>query len=133
MTMHTYTLPDKTISPAAIPAANGAAPERSPWTPSSWQTVGSAGGYTYSIACGDTKAYAYSSDWSRPKYQTEFRGKIRATALRVSPAGSDTPTAPDQYQQVYHPPARPATNPTSTWDTKTRLCTNQDWTGETSL
>jgi hypothetical protein len=106
------------MSPVAIPASDWTSTPGS-WTPSSWQTVGSAGGYTYSIACGDSKAYAPSTDWNRPKYQTALRGKIQGNGIASELGGSGSASAVDQYQNVYHPPANPD-DPndvgTYTWD-----------------
>ena len=129
MTLHTYTLPDKMISPATVPASEwNSAPNAFPqWTPSSWQTVGSAGGYTYSIACGDSKAYAYSTDWSRPKYQTELAGRLQGHSVVSESAGWGQAYANDQYQQVFPPP--PSTDP-PTWKHVGTNEWNPDWTGE---
>ena len=129
MTLHTYTLPDATLSPGAIPASEWTSDPSSPtqWTPSSWRKVGSAGGYTYSIACGDSKAYAYTSDMFRPKYQTQFLAKLEGNSLASEWAGSGSASAADQYQQVFAQP--PSTDP-PTWK---YIGTNQykwDVTGE---
>jgi hypothetical protein len=64
------------------------------WTPSSWQTVGSAGGYTFSIACGDSKACAYSSEWSRqtsPRTSRDRCGRDGLVRQRVSAQRHATP------------------------------------------
>lgn len=134
MTMHTYTLPDKTISPAAIPASDWSSSPANPgfgtWTPASWATVGSAGGYTYSIAWGDAKPYAYSSDWSRPKYRTEARGKIEGNDIASESGGGGSASASDQYQQVYHPGANPGDPPTYTYEYTGTSQYDVDWSGE---
>ena len=129
MTMHTYTLPDKTISPVAIPARRLERPERL-WTPSSWQTVGSAAGYTYSIACGDAKAHAFSSESNRPKYQTEFRAKIEGNNIASEWAGSENASAVDMYQQVWHPPVNPDEQGTYTWEYFDSYQYDGGWNGE---
>jgi|tagenome__1003787_1003787.scaffolds.fasta_scaffold20838337_2 hypothetical protein len=130
MTLHTYTLPDKTIAPTAIPASEWSNENSDPWTPASWTTVGSAGGYSDSIACGDAKDYAFSNDWSRPKYQTEFRGKLQGNGIASEYGGYGSASATDQYQQVYHPPVPPATTGTYTWEYMDTSAHNEDWSGE---
>jgi hypothetical protein len=95
MTLHAYSLPpDKTLSPAAIPAgewSNGA------WTPSSYQTVGSAGGYSYRIACGDAKAYAYANQYTRPRYSTTFAAQISGNDVASNYGGWGDAGASDFY------------------------------------
>jgi hypothetical protein len=131
MTLHTYTLPDKTIAPAAIPASDWSGTSiGDQWTPTSWTTVGSAGGYTLSIACGDATAYSYSSDWQRPKYQTQARGKIQGNNIASESAGMGTAYAADQYQQVYHPGANPGDPGTYTYEYTGTTQWNTDWSGE---
>ena len=124
--LHTYTLPDKTITPAGIPA-NEWSHGDNPWTPSSWQTVGSAAGYTYSIACGDAKAYAYSTDWNRPKYETQFRGRLQGNDIASESAGAGTAWASEQYQQVF--PEWPSEDP-PTWEYVGTTNWDTDQTGE---
>ena len=132
-TLHTYTLPNKTVSPAAIPASDWSSSPNNTigsWTPASWTTVGSAGGYTYSMACGDSKPYAYSSDWSRPKYRTEARGKIEGNDIASGSGGYASASATDQYQQVYHPGANPGDPPTYTYEYTGTSQYDADWSGE---
>lgn len=128
MTMRTYTLPDKTLSPPIriLDREWSTAPNAFPqWTPSSWQTIGSAGGYTYSIACGDSTAYAPSSDAYRPKYQTEFVGKVEGNSLASEYGGSGQASAYDRYEWVA--PVPPSTEPT--WKYADSSEWNPDWAG----
>jgi len=134
MTVHTYSLPDKTISPSAIPASEWDNNNLgSPWTPSSWQRVGSAGGYTYSIACGNSTPYAYSSDWFRPKYQTTALAKIEGNSVASESAGSGSASAVDQYEPVYPTPPADPSQPADppTWKYVNTAQYPWDWTGET--
>jgi Collagen triple helix repeat (20 copies) len=131
MTLHTYPLPDKTIAPTVIPASDWNSTAElgtDQWTPASWTTVGSAGGYTYSIACGDAKAYAYSSESYRPKYQTVSRGKIQGNDIASEYAGGGSAFAADQYQPVYPSPPSPPGPPT--WEFMGTQEWNVDWSGE---
>ena len=129
MTLHTYTLPDKTIAPTDIPAGewHSNASLTDTWTPASWTTVGSAGGYTYRIACGDATAYAYSSDWSRPKYQSVFQAKIQGNDIASEYGGWGSAYATDQYQQVL--PPYPSTDP-PTWEYAGTNARDEDVSGE---
>jgi hypothetical protein len=114
MTMRTYTLPDTTIASTDIPAGDWDSDVDgwNPWTPASWTTVGSVGGYTYSIACGDATAYAYSSDWNRPKYWSVFLAKIQGNGIADEYGGYGSASAVDRYQQVMSPPPAPGDPPT---------------------
>ena len=67
------------------------------------QTVGSAGGYKYSIACGDAKAYAQSDDWTRPNYSNLLQGKIEGNSLASEYGGQGQASLMDTYTQVYPP------------------------------
>lgn len=125
MALRTYTLPDKTISPAAIPNSEWSTTSGvGTWTPSSWQTVGSASGYTYSIACGDAKPHQPGSDYIRTKYMTEARGKIEGNSVASEWGGMASAYAADSYQQTF-----PATDP-PTWQYMGTNASDQDWTGE---
>lgn len=130
MTLHTYPLSDKTIVPTTIPSSEWSSIRFPEWTPSSWQTVGSAGGYTYSIACGDAKAYVYSSDSYRPKYQTELQGRIQGNGIASEYGGEGSAYAGDGYQQVYHPPVNPGDPPTYTWEYVDTSQWDMDQSGE---
>jgi hypothetical protein len=90
MTMQTYPLPDATLSP--VPISRGEWSNWT-WTPSTWQTVGSPAGYTFSIVCGDAVARDQTSDWSRWKYDIRLKENSRATTslARTPTAGSLTP------------------------------------------
>ena len=107
MTMHTYTLPSKTIAPTDIPASDWTS--ETGWTPSSWQTVGEAGGYTYSIACGDATAYAYSNDTYRTEYLTESFGRIQGNDIAATQAWAGGGQASAAEQQVWNQPPDPPT------------------------
>lgn len=112
MTLRKYTLPDKTITPSAIPDSEWDARTWPGWTPSSWQTVGSAGGYTYSIACGDSTAFQQSHDWYRPTYGTELVGRIRGNDVVSEWGGAGSAYGADQYEPVY---SEPGAEPTWTY------------------
>lgn len=128
-TMHTYTLPDTTITSDPIPANEWNASIPDGWTPSSYQTVGSAGGYTYSIACGDSTAFAQSDDWYRTKKQTQFLGRIQGNSVASEWGGSGSASTADRYQPVYPDP--PSTDP-PTWQYLGTDEWGNDWTGETA-
>ena len=97
---------DKTLSPTPIPASDWT---NFNWTPSSYQTVVSAGAYTYSIACGDSTAYQYSNDSTKPKYYTQLLGEIAGNSVASDFGGSAQAFATDLFQPVY--PPFPSTDP----------------------
>jgi len=132
MTMHTYPLPDKTLTPVAVPDSEWNPGSWPNWTPSSWQSVGSAGGYTFSIACGNTKPYAYDSDWQHSKYQVDGVSKIHGNDLASEGGALGQAYASDQYLPVWHEPVDPDVDPsgTTTYEYAGTNEYNPDWTGE---
>ena len=121
MTLHTYTLPNKTLSPAPIPASEW--DSQSQWTPSSYQTVGSAGGYTLSLACGNATPYVWSNDSARPNYDTELRGRLQGNDIANEAAVWSYAESYDYYMQDY------STDP-PTWNYSDRQTTDNDYSGE---
>ena len=97
-------------------------------TPSSYQTVGAAGGYTYSVACGDAKAYAQSDDWTRPNYSNRFLGKVEGNSVASEYGGQAQASSSDQYQQVFQ--SDPSSTDPPTFQYQNTWTYDDDYTGE---